>query len=502
MKKRIFALTLSAMMLGSAFSFIGCNKKDTTQTQAYVSMDINPSIELIVDKDNNVVSVRGENTDGLVLLYEESGIKGAKLNDAIQKITQLAVDYGYLNEENKTVDTLVTSNNDKFAKEVLKTVNASVTATANQSGLTVTAEAEGTYSLLRQMEEFKKEHPDNAAVQKMTVQKFKLALSVSQNGEISLEAAIELDDGELIEMLKQISPKVEEYATAAYTQAKTAALAAYDQAIQLAQYGVYAQFYMEKILSHPLTAYYGGLYQTYATSAKMLNAVCDAAELAATVKTYPLTEEQINAVVKALKLQSTEDIKNEQGEVTVDSIEAYADKLFKNSQASQELEQMKLELTQALSQAESVIKQQLNRLAEEYKPQIESAIASANSLLGTVETIISAMPESVQTMLNTSISEFKEILAEIDKITADGKVEIDELRAQATRLEQKANEYLEKIQVDLTEEEAAELEAKKAAVTQKMTAQKQEFEKALDKAEKEARDYLAQIKADRKNLSK
>lgn len=502
MKKRIFALTLSAMMLGSAISFIGCNKKDADETQAYVNIDINPSVELVVDKDNTVISVRGDNTDGLVLLYEETGIKGAKLTDAVQKITQLAVNYGYLNEENKTVDTLVTSNDDKFSKEILKTVNASITATAKQSGLTVTAEAEGAYSLLRRMEEFKAQYPNNSTVQKMTVQKFKLALTVSQNGEISLEAAIESDDDELIEMLKQISSEAEGYATAAYTQAKNTALAAYDQAILLAQYGVYAQFYTEKMLTHPLTAYYGGLYQAYATSAKSLNAICDTAELAATVKTYPLTEEQINAVVKALKLQSVEDIKNEQGEVTVESIEAYADKLFKNSQASKELEQIKLELTKALSQAESVIKQELNRLADKYKPQIDSATASANALLAKAETIIAAMPESIQTMLNTSISEFKELLAEIDAIIADGEVKIDELRAQATRFEQKAKEYLEKIQADLTEEEAAELESAKAAVTQKMTAQKQEFEKALDKAEKEARDYLAQLKSDRKNLLK
>ena len=341
MKKKICAVALSAVMVGAACSLSACDlfsQSNKPEKQAYVSLDINPAVELIVDKNNNVVSVRGENEDGQVLLYEETGIKGEKIDVAIQKITDLAVKYGYLDENNKVVDTLVTSGDEAFAEQILGKVNTSVTATAANLGLTVTTDGEGAYSLLRKMDEVKKQFPNNSAVQNVSVQKFKLALSVSETGEISLDAAIALDDGELIEMLKEASTAIEEYATKAYTEAKTQALAVYEQATEIAGYGVYTAYYVEKVLSHPLTAYYGGVYQIYASAAKGFDVICDVAELATSIKYYPLDETQINNVVTALGMESADELKNSDGEITVESIEAYADKLFKNTPASDTLE--------------------------------------------------------------------------------------------------------------------------------------------------------------------
>ena len=198
------------MVVCSAFAFGACDNNNTdpadkAENQAYVSLDINPAIELIVDKDNNVVSVRGENEDGQVLLYEETGIEGEKIDAALQKITDLAVQYGYLDENNKVVDTIVSSGNDEFAAEILSKVNTSVTATAENLGLSVTTDGEGAYSLLRKMDEVKKQFPNNKAIQNMSVSKFKLALSVSETGDISIDAAVAMDDAELIKMLKEAS---------------------------------------------------------------------------------------------------------------------------------------------------------------------------------------------------------------------------------------------------------------------------------------------------------
>ena len=503
MKKKFLSILLSAMVVCSAFAFGACDNNNTdpadkAENQAYVSLDINPAIELIVDKDNNVVSVRGENEDGQVLLYEETGIEGEKIDAALQKITDLAVQYGYLDENNKVVDTIVSSGNDEFAAEILSKVNTSVTATAENLGLSVTTDGEGAYSLLRKMDEVKKQFPNNKAIQNMSVSKFKLALSVSETGDISIDAAVAMDDAELIKMLKEASSKIEDFATATYIEAKTKALAVYDQATALAGYSVYTQYYMEKLFSHPLTAYYGGMYQMYASAAKGFDIICDVAELTANISIYPLNEEQVTAVVTALGMESADALKNSDGEITIESVEAYADKLFKNTPASETLEQTKAALTEALSQAETVLKEKLNEMAEEYKPQIEAALQSARQIIASVDQMLSAMPESIKNILDTATADLKEILDQIDAMLNGEKIELDELREKTNRLEAKADDYLNKIKADLSEEEWAELQAREAAAIAKMSEQKATLDKALDDAAKAAKDYLAGLKEARK----
>lgn len=227
LKSKIIALSLSAVMAASAFAFTACKGNKDDDKTAYVSLDINPEVELVVDKNNNVVSVRGENEDGQVLLYEEAGIKGESVDKAVEKITELAIKYGYLDENNKVVDAIVTSGNEKFEKEVLGKVESSVTVAGENFGLDVKTDLEGAYSLLRKYEEVKAENPDNKDIQKMSVAKFKLALSVSETGDITFEAAVKMDEKELIKTLtvstKMTSAKTE--LNNALTKAETEARA-------------------------------------------------------------------------------------------------------------------------------------------------------------------------------------------------------------------------------------------------------------------------------------
>ena len=61
---------------------------------------------------------------------------------------------------------------------------------------------------------------------------------------------------------------------------------------------------------------------------------------------------------------------------------------------------------------------------------------------------------------------------------------------------------MNKIKADLSDEELAELEKRKEAVIAKMSDQKQVLEKALNDAEKIAKDYLSKLKEARKNSEK
>lgn len=497
-KNKVLAFSLSAIMAVSALSFTGCKKKEEDDKTAYVSLDINPAIELVVDKNNKVISVRGENEDGQVLLYQESGIKGENVDVAIQKITQLAISYGYLDENNAVVDTLVTSSDEEFKNQVLAKVETSVTATADSLGLTVKTDLDGAYSLLRRMEEIKAQYPNNEAIQNMTVSKFKLALSVSETGDVTFEAAVNMNEDELIKQLTVSTAALGDYATKAYVAAKDTALAAYDKATDLAVYGVYTKFYLEKILSHPTTAYYGGMYQVYATASKSIEVIAKLSEIASDVYEKPLTAEQIVTVTQILGLDNADVLKNSKGEVTIESIEAYADKVFKNSEAGAALEAKKAQLTQALNSYESAIRAELNKLQEEYKPQIEAAITAVNDALAAID---AALPESLKTFIGTSTAELKEIVGNIKAMTEDGTITVEELKNFAKTLGAKADEYLAKINADLTEEELKDLEDRKTKVVNKMTVEKAKLENALDKAEQEAKAYLQNLKHKRIEIS-
>lgn len=497
-KNKVLAFSLSAIMAVSALSFTGCKKKEEDDKTAYVSLDINPAIELVVDKNNKVISVRGENEDGQVLLYQESGIKGENVDVAIQKITQLAISYGYLDENNAVVDTLVTSSDEEFKNQVLAKVETSVTATADSLGLTVKTDLDGAYSLLRRMEEIKAQYPNNEAIQNMTISKFKLALSVSETGDVTFEAAVNMNEDELIKQLTVSTAALGEYATKAYIAAKNTALAAYDKATDLAVYGVYTKFYLEKILAHPTTAYYGGMYQVYATASKSIEVIAKLSEIASDVYEQPLTAEQIATVTQILGLENADVLKNSKGEVTIESIEAYADKVFKNSEAGAALEAKKAQLTQALNSYESAIRAELNKLQEEYKPQIEAAITAVNDALAAID---AALPESLKTFIGTSTAELKEIVGNIKAMTEDGTITVEELKNFAKTLGTKADEYLAKINADLTEEELKDLEDKKVKVINKMTVEKAKLENTLDKAEQEAKAYLQNLKNKRIEIS-
>ncbi len=502
--KKMIKLFLSIFVLCIGITLCSCDTKNSGETKeknAYVSLDINPAIEFIVDQDNKVVSVRGENEDGQVLLYEETDIEGVDINLAIERITNLAVELGYLDENNKVVDTIVTSEDEEFTASLLEKVNTSITATASNLGLTVTTDAEGAYSLLRQMNAFKEKFPNNKAIQNMSIQKFKLVVSASETGEITLEAAVELDDKELISMIKTANAQIEEFATDSYLEAKEKALALYDEATKIAEYGVYTKFYLERVLTHPMTAYYGGVYQMYATAAKSFEVLYKVANLAVKACDYPLNETQIQAIMTSLGMEENEIelLKNSNGDITISSIEAYADKLFKNTPASQELDKVKADLTAALNTIETNIEEIVQELSEEYKPQIEATIASAKQLVESIETMMASLPEPMKVILNNCIKDFKEIVSTMESMLEDGKFNLDDLKEFSEKLDTKAKEYLDKIKEDLSEEELAELEKQKAEAVNKLVDKKKELEAALDQAEQEAKAKLASLKESRKN---
>ena len=503
-RKGLAAIGLSALVACSALAFPACGEKEEEgEKLSYVSLDINPSVELVVDEDNQVVSVRGANEDGQVLLYGEKGVEGAELSAAVKKLTAEAVNLGYLNEDNTVVEITVAASDDKLEAELKGKVNAGLEWTKEQCKLDLEISEEGAYSINRRLEALKEKYPDNKAIQNLTLKKFKLALSASETGDITLEAAIDLNEAELIEKIRNADAQLEEYATEAYRKVKAAATEAYDQAIALTANQVYTKFYVESYLKgeHKDTFYYGATYNLYAGAAVGFDYVCKAAESVSAAVEYPLTSEQRDAVQKALGLTDEQmtALENENGDITIASVEAYADKLFKNSETGKELEAKKEALTAALNGAQTEIEEKLSNVYEEYKVQIDAAVATAKSALYTVKV---CLPVGLQNMFDDYCKDLTDIVTDIEGSLEDGTITLEEMNGFTARLESKADEYYEKMKNDLSEEEWKGVEEEKAAAIEKMASERKQMESAITDAEKKAKDYLENLKKQHEENSK
>lgn len=91
------ALVVIALVVSPLFSVVG----NVTNQPAYsnltiVTVDINPSLELTIDEDDNIVNARAINSDGIGLL---SGLTlaGQKFENAINNILDKATEQGYIN---------------------------------------------------------------------------------------------------------------------------------------------------------------------------------------------------------------------------------------------------------------------------------------------------------------------------------------------------------------------------------------------------------------------
>jgi len=492
MKKQILAVSALLCAGVMVVPFAACGQKEA-EAASYVSLDINPSIELTLDKNDKVLSVYGANEDGQVLLYEEEGIVGADVKTAVEKITALAVELGYLDENNKVVETSVSSEK----KDLLEKVNASVTATAESLNLSVTCDGEGAYSLLRKMEQLKERFPDNSAIRNLTPDKMKLVLSATEDGSISVEAAAELDTSELVKRISDAHQKTEEYATAAYNKIKSEASAAYDLAVGDVSDLIYTSYYTAHHLNN---TYYAVSYQSYKYSARSLKVVSDALVFAEKACEYPLSEVQIAAASEALGLGSdVSALKNSDGDITVNSIYAYADKLFKNSEASVELDKIKTDLNAALDKAESELQEIIDEESVEYEAEINEVKEKLGLIVGEIEKVTALIPDALKTQLQTMVNNAKEFIAEAGKVMEDGKITSDEVRALAEKLEKKAGEAREKMDGDLTEKEREEVKAKQEKAVSELTAAKKKMEDAISKAEQEAKAKLAELKEARQS---
>lgn len=144
--KRLLSLVLVMLLiLGSAFQIVSCagsEKKPAEGTYTRMTVDINPSVEFMVDDQNKVVSVTALNDDGSILIAGEAFI-GKTPEEATELVVQLATDAGYLvkgeisveNTDSKNEVKISVSGNSEYAEQLRENLKANVEKMLADSGI-------------------------------------------------------------------------------------------------------------------------------------------------------------------------------------------------------------------------------------------------------------------------------------------------------------------------------------------------------------------------------
>jgi len=113
-KRTIKILLLAASFMVLFLSYNLFHQASLKNAMAVVSLDINPSLEMSVNKDLNVIAVKCFNDDAANLLKEEN-IEGKNLYDALTAIVKKAIELNYIknDQENLIISTVTSSEADE-----------------------------------------------------------------------------------------------------------------------------------------------------------------------------------------------------------------------------------------------------------------------------------------------------------------------------------------------------------------------------------------------------
>ncbi|MBQ7760851.1 MAG: hypothetical protein IJ400_02235 [Clostridia bacterium] len=199
MKKSYFKLLALLLVFCLTIPFASCmdlTQETEVEGYSYVTIDVNPSVELIVD-GNTVVEAYGANDDALVLLSGEE-IEGMSVEEATKKIVSLCEELGYLTEENQNVKLTVTADTDELVSIIEEFAEKGAKLGSEKA---IVNKDPRSYDE-RIVKKLKEEDPE--IYEKLTPAKLRLIESIMEHDpEMTYEIGVEMSIEELSKMLKE-----------------------------------------------------------------------------------------------------------------------------------------------------------------------------------------------------------------------------------------------------------------------------------------------------------
>ena len=163
-------------------------------SNTFVTIDINPSIELEVDKNEKVVNIRSLNHDAIILLENEKDFVNKDVFTVIDLIIDKASKLGYLDDENKEVTINVINEVQKVENKVKEKMQGRY---KNKKNINILAN-----------EEFKEKAKEN----NISVGKMKLIYELLKiDPSMTVEKAKKLSIKELNERIRSYKKDVKDY---------------------------------------------------------------------------------------------------------------------------------------------------------------------------------------------------------------------------------------------------------------------------------------------------
>lgn len=108
---------------------------------AIVQVDVNPSIEMVVDENNQVLSVRGLNDEGKMILEGEAFV-GKNLDEVVGTIISIETELGYLivGKDDNKVSVTVSAETDKIYEKINTSVSKTITKVCQELNLSTNIE--------------------------------------------------------------------------------------------------------------------------------------------------------------------------------------------------------------------------------------------------------------------------------------------------------------------------------------------------------------------------
>ena len=105
-----------------ALSFVSCKEEEVDNTKSYITLSINPEIEMVLNSDYEVTTINGLNDDGEMLIVDEE-IVGKQIDEVLEFLVNQAYGCGYLTpskEANPVQNNIKVSINSTDSKDLNK----------------------------------------------------------------------------------------------------------------------------------------------------------------------------------------------------------------------------------------------------------------------------------------------------------------------------------------------------------------------------------------------
>lgn len=420
--KTVLAMCIAMTLAVSLTACVTNNPPSGAKYASFMSIDINPSIELTFDENGKVASVRAKNDDAAILLTDVD-LTGMTAEQATAQITQLAEKMGYLNADNTGVKILAAADSAEAEAELLRRA-----AEGAEKGSKLCKVTNASSLLEREVKKLQETAPSLYA--NLTPAKLRLIKAVMQfDKTMTVELGSTLSVKQLGNMLQSQHERMKEYISDGLE----------DKYEQL-------EGTLSAEIQAKINALYGEEYALLAQSAADIERLAD--RLEEQLENLPLSQEDLLAITDLLSLENTDALKDSSGNVTAESVENYLDCMDDTSDDDA--------LEELLDQAEDILEKydgDEQQLTDEMLAEIAAIVKEDVQI-----TDLDALEEYAK-----QLEEAAEELQKSIELTAEQKTQLKQFETQLDNIEDEIEKQL-KDEIKAVKEDFRKLKQQKLEI--------------------------------------